>query len=281
MKAGLPIGNNRPAISLPKTPAPAATAQRTVTDTGLRDLQAQIEKTASFYDKYEAAIRGVSDQQLAFIHTADEATKQLHAGNITWDAYQRIIDRARDSLDGIDKQVKKTSDTMSEFAVQAAHNMQDAFADFLFDPFKDGLKGMLGSFIDTLRRMAANAIAARLFDKLLGGKDGTTGGTGGGLLSSFLGAIFGGGRAYGGAVAAGGLYEINEQSAPGETLNVAGRQYLMMGPQGGTVEPLQRSRGMGSTTINVAVQPTSTRRTADQVADAIARKQRLAMARNG
>jgi hypothetical protein len=55
----------------------------------------------------------------------------------------------------------------------------------------------------------------------------------------------------------------------------------MMGPQGGTVEPLQRSRGMGSTTINVAVQPTSTRRTADQVADAIARKQRLAMARNG
>jgi hypothetical protein len=33
--------------------------------------------------------------------------------------------------------------------------------------------------------------------------------------------------------------------------------------------------------INVNVEPTSTRRTADQVADAIARKQRIAAARNG
>lgn len=44
---------------------------------------------------------------------------------------------------------------MSEFAKQAARNMQSEFADFLFDPFKDGLKGMLGDFADTLRRMAA------------------------------------------------------------------------------------------------------------------------------
>ena len=35
---------------------------------------------------------------------------------------------------------------MSVFAEQAAKNMQDAFADFLFDPFKDGLGGMVDGF---------------------------------------------------------------------------------------------------------------------------------------
>lgn len=36
----------------------------------------------------------------------------------------------------------------------------------------------------------------------------------------------------------------------------------------------------GSTTINIAVQPTSSRRTADQIAQEVSRKQRLAQARN-
>lgn len=106
------------------------------------------------------------------------------------------------------------------------------------------------------------------------------GGGWGGLISAFAGFFSNGGRAYGGPVAAGGLYEVNERGAP-EMLAVGGRQYLMMGPQAGTVQPVQQSRGFGGTTINVAVQPTSTRRTASQVAEAIARKQRIATARNG
>jgi hypothetical protein len=63
-------------------------------------------------------------------------------------------------------------------------------------------------------------------------------------------------------------------------LAVGGRQFLLMGPQSGTVQPASRSRSMGGTTINVAVQPTSSHRTADQVATAIARKQRIATARS-
>ena len=65
------------------------------------------------------------------------------------------------------KEATKAIDEMSVFAEEAARNMQDAFADFLFDPFKDGLDGNAArAFAETLRRMAAEAVAAQIFEKL-------------------------------------------------------------------------------------------------------------------
>jgi hypothetical protein len=76
------------------------------------------------------------------------------------------------------------------------------------------------------------------------------------------------------------FYEVNERGP--ELLSVRGRDYLMMGSQSGSITPNTQTRiGRGGTTINVAVQPTSTRRTAEQVAVEIARTQRIASARNG
>jgi len=37
-----------------------------------------------------------------------------------------------------------------DFADQAARNMQSAFANFLFDPFHAGLRGLLTGFIDII-----------------------------------------------------------------------------------------------------------------------------------
>lgn len=91
--------------------------------------------------------------------------------------------------------------------------------------------------------------------------------------------MFGGGRALGGPVMAGAMYRVNEQGP--EMLSIGREDYLMMGSRGGYVTPASRSGSAGGTVINVAVQPTSTRRTAEQVAAAIDRKQRIATARNG
>lgn len=122
---------------------------------------------------------------------------------------------------------KLTVDEMSVFAEQAARNMQDAFADFLFDPFEDGLRGMLKGFVDILRRMLAEAMSARIFEAIGGGS------SGGGFLD-FLGGIIGIGgaatgassaastggggsigslipRADGGSVRAGGNYLVGER----------------------------------------------------------------------
>lgn len=95
------------------------------------------------------------------------------------------------------KVTEKTANEMTEFAKQAARNMQDAFADFLFDPFSDGLKGMLKGFLDILRRMIAEAAAARFF----GGDS---------ALAGFLGGFIGA-KALGGPVAAGSPYLVGER----------------------------------------------------------------------
>ena len=87
----------------------------------------------------------------------------------------------------------KAFEEMSEFAKQAARNMQDVFAEFLFDPFDEGLKGMLKGFLDVIRRMLANQLAAQFF------------------TDTGLGALFGGGRALGGPVMAGTPYLVGER----------------------------------------------------------------------
>lgn len=62
--------------------------------------------------------------------------------------------------------IKRTTDEMTEFAREAARNIQDAFADFFFDPFEGGLRGMLRSFVDVIRRMVANLLASKLLQYL-------------------------------------------------------------------------------------------------------------------
>lgn len=87
------------------------------------------------------------------------------------------------------KVVEEKLDQMSEFAIQAARNMQDAFADFLFDPFANGVKGMVRAFADAVRRMVAEALSAQLLNALFGdmGKTGKIGG----LVGSFFGVASG------------------------------------------------------------------------------------------
>ena len=104
--------------------------------------------------------------------------------------------------------VKESMSKMSAFADEAARNIQDSFAQFLFDPFKDGLGGMLKGFGDMIRKMLAEAAAARLAEALFGQtgkKDG--GGILGTILSAGVSAIGGymgsGGAKYGSGVSGG------------------------------------------------------------------------------
>jgi tape measure domain-containing protein len=87
---------------------------------------------------------------------------------------------------------KAATDGLSAYAEQAARNMQDSFADFLFDPFRDGTEGMLTGFLDTIRRMAAEYASSQLFD-LFRSKDQGGGGLGSAIgsgISSFIGGLF-------------------------------------------------------------------------------------------
>lgn len=108
---------------------------------------------------------------------------------------------------GFIEPAEKATGMLSEFSVQAARNMQSAFADFLFDPFENGMEGMAANFAKIVQRMVAEAASAQIFETLLGknyGQSNATGGLLSALFSGVAGAVggaFGGGEAV--SVAAG------------------------------------------------------------------------------
>jgi phage-related minor tail protein len=83
---------------------------------------------------------------------------------------------------------------MQKIAMQAGQSMQKSFADFLFDPFKKGLGGMVTGFIDAIRHMLANQMALQLF-QMIGGWGDANRGAGGfmGGVAGLAGGLFGSG----------------------------------------------------------------------------------------
>lgn len=112
----------------------------------------------------------------------------LDRGVITWETYTRAVLKTQDAIDGTPEKLEE----LDTFAKKAAENIQDSFADFLFDPFDNGLKGMLQGFGDTLRRIIAEAAAADIAKSLFG--DLVKGGSGSGFFGGALtkiGDLFG------------------------------------------------------------------------------------------
>lgn len=125
---------------------------------------------------------------------------------------------------------------LSEFALEAQRNIQDALGETLKRTLKGDFESIGDLWGDMLLDMAAQAAAAQLNEYLFGKP--ASGGVGGttGVLTDIIGGIFGGGRASGGPVSAGRMYEVNERGGPGELLEVDGKQYLMA-TRNGRVKP--------------------------------------------
>jgi len=108
-------------------------------------------------------------------------------------------------MDVLQAKGRETTSLLGEYGVQAARNMQTAFADFLFDPFSDGLDGMLNGFLKTLQRMAAEAAASQIF-QLIGTAASNYSGQGAGWVNA-IGSILSNGKSEGGYTGPGGKYE--------------------------------------------------------------------------
>ena len=170
----------------------------------------------------------------------------LDEGAIEWEYYARAVFAAQDKLDGTKDKVKETTDEMDEFAKSAAKNIQSSLADFLFDPFDKGLKGMLDAFSKMLQRMIAEAAAAQIAKYLFGDmKGGKVEGVVGPLLSAFSswamsanGNAFDNGQVHkfasGGVFGNGRILTKPTMFALGGTMGIAGEA----GPEGAL--PLKR-----------------------------------------
>lgn len=120
-------------------------------------------------------------------------TKAFTDGIVQADGSLRKLSEA-EYLDAVTARLGIANEKIGEmdvFAKKAAENMQDAFADFLFDPFDKGMDGMLKGFGQTVQRMIAEAASAQLMKSLFG--DLVKGGEGSGLAGDalkFIGSFF-------------------------------------------------------------------------------------------
>ena len=166
------------------------------------------------------------------------------------DVYHRKLDQLAEAFAGVTSKADETAEELNVFAEAAARNIQDNFADFLFDPFNDGLDGMLAGFTDMLRRLAAEVAAQEVLGSLFGEAGGGAGLLGEGGLGAIIGGLFsasGGGAPlgdlYGPGFAAGGRPPVGVPSLVGED-----GPELFVPDRSGVIVP--NNKIGGNTTIN-------------------------------
>jgi len=150
----------------------------------------------------------------------------LEQNILTWDEWAEATLDVHEAIDTLAPVAESAINEINEFGLQAARNMQDAFADFLFDPFSEGLDGMLKNFGDVLKRMLAEILAQKLLMAFFSGLSGS-----GNSFMSGIGDFFGGNRAMGGMVNPGKFYVVGEN---GPELLVPGSSGHVQ-PNGGSV----------------------------------------------
>ncbi len=201
------------------------------------------------YEIQFGGLRGIDSAAQAALKSSASLLDMLgnidEAEAIMAESAQQFAD-AFDSMFGVDDDspVESYFGQMSVFADQAARNMQDSFAEFLFDPFAEGLGGMVKGFAKAIQRMLAEAAASELF-QMVGTWASSYSGAGSGWVNAIGGAIGGtaGNRAGGGPVAAGSIYRVGEGGRP-ELFDQGGKRYLIPG-ESGSVTPITSGMAFG------------------------------------
>lgn len=210
-------------------------------------------------------------QQLESVVAAWEAIATA-SGN---PAFIQNADRARLELEKLQAVANPLAD---KFNTMFTEGFGSAFGEFVngTKTASEAFDSFIGNITSQLANFAAQEVAKQLFSGLLGG---ATGGAGGGGIGSFFASLFGGGKAVGGAVQGGSMYEVNERGP--ELLDVNGRQLLMMGSKSGKITPNNKLGGGNVYNINVSPPAGSNRQTALQFGETAGRQISNAQRRNG
>jgi len=176
-----------------RTP-PGQKKTRTLIPTGTdSEARKAAQKEAEYWQEIRLKLNA-SEQKFY----ADMNEMAMDYADNTIEQIQRETEARLDAKDNYREWLKeqgKETELLGEIGAQAARNIQDAFAQFLFDPFKGGLKGMLRAFIDTVRQMIAQAASAAILKQFfgwMGGLGGFWGSVGGTLLKGNTGKAIGG-----------------------------------------------------------------------------------------
>lgn len=220
------------------TKGPLGFSELQVTD-GLREQADALQASVDQWGKWRDAATKAFEDTRTPIEIFNAQIQEIMSNPfliVDPELQQRAIDGTiqtlHDGLDALKDQTDETMSEMTEFTRRAFSNMQDTFSDFLFDPFEDGLDGMVKGFADTLRRMVADLLAS----KLLGGFFSLFGGGGG-----ILGAVTGGGSSIPGRA-------IGGQAAKTQVVGENGPELFSPGASG-SIRPLTPGNFQFNTTI--------------------------------
>jgi hypothetical protein len=183
-------------------------------DIAVTATQITVSATEQMYramdDATKTSIQKQVDEWVAFEATIADL---LANGRISpEDASARLAENVAAQFEDIEvtaRHIEEKYTQINEYALEAARGMQRAFADFLFDPFKDGLDGMLAGFITTIQRMVAEAAAAEILTTFFSWAGGALTGAGFAGAGSFVSKL--GTRASGGPVSGGTPYMVGER----------------------------------------------------------------------
>jgi lambda family phage tail tape measure protein len=231
-----------------------------------RDLRRD-QITQADFDTYLNIAR---ETYAAEVKLYEERTAAIDAKQMDWatgatEALQNYYDESLRIADGVENAI-----------TNAFKGMEDALVDFVRTGKLD-FKDLADSIIaDITRIIVKQQILGPLSEMLQGGMK--SGDGIGGFFGNILSGIFGGGRAIGGPVSAGKVYRVNENGP--EMLQMAGKQFLLMGNQNGNVTAAPQDSGSVSLSINQTFQGAVDRRTMDQAAAAAAAAAQRALARN-
>ena len=206
----------------------------------LENQKAQLELEGKFTSdaraQYETRLAIINEYQAKAIASYTKYYDELMKQQGDW-----ALGASRGLQDYLDESrnvFKQTEDLVAN----TFRGMEDALVNFVKTGKLD-FKSLAQSIIADIARIQAKKTIAGILEFGLN----LFGGGGSGMPDDVPTR---GGRAIGGPVSPGGMYEINEKGRP-EVLNIAGRQYLMTGNQGGTVDANATAGGGINVQVNV------------------------------
>jgi len=199
------------------------------------DIDKAKEQEVARYNQEAEAIRARLDPTQALIEDMEFELRLLGLGN---DEREREIMLRRAGASATEEQRAKIGELLGKINGESEldktkSDLKGLFVDIGMD--LGNAEDALDRFFDTLKRRGLEALADDLIGKLFPSDDpAASSGSGGGWMSaigSFFSGIFGGGRATGGSVSGGSLYEVVERGQP-EVFEQNGRRYLIPGGPG-------------------------------------------------
>lgn len=148
----------------------------------------KLDRMQRQYQKLMDQLNEIHPAQMQYNEDLRKLQKWAEAGAISQEQYNAALEKLKERLEkNIDPLVdfkQKLEDALDpeKNYIKGLEALNNSLADFLFDPFEDGLEGMVRGFADALRRMASEAIAAAIMQKIISGIGGA-----GGPIASFFG----------------------------------------------------------------------------------------------